>query len=296
MQEIRFWRAVMMLFIIGLILTFLFHVFSVIIPFFIGIVIAYLVHPLVDKFTALGWRRDVVVIVLYLILLVSAVVSISILWPKLYSEANIAMQEAPSYAKALDSLMESINQKISALTAKLFGGHGMNFSIPMKASQFLEDMFYKLPSKIIGMAHAGIWIILIPFVSFFALSHGKKWIDGIFALTPSEHVEGLLGIFAELNATLGAYVRGILLESMCVGFITMIGLAAMGVEGAVLIGLVTGCVNFIPFMAPWIGGGAGIKCGVLSKLATVDFYWNWNFNYFRAHGRRFYFNSICCGR
>lgn len=53
----------------------------------------------------------------------------------------------------------------------------------------------------------GLWLLIIPFVSFFGLSQGRNWIDMLFQWTPSEHVESLLGLMAEINAALGGYMR-----------------------------------------------------------------------------------------
>ena len=130
--------------------------------------------------------------------------------------------------------------------------------IPFHAHDFMTGIFLKLPENITSVAHAGLWIVIIPFVSFFGLSHGKKWMDALFNLTPSRYVESLLGLLAEINVTLGAYIRGVMIESLCVGLLIILGLRFLGVKDAVLIGVTTALVNPIPFMAPVVGGALAL--------------------------------------
>lgn len=241
---------------------------QVILPFVIGVILAYLLNPMVEYFVAIGWKRDRVVLILYLLFLGSAGLALFWVWPKLVREANAAISEAPSYAAALDRLVDDLNRQLRKFIGGINKSDAGTLLIPFKPSETLRGLIVQLPKTILNMAHIGMWVLIVPFVTYFTLSHGKRWIDGIFSLTPAEYVESLLGLFAELNATLGAYVRGILLESMCVGFLTMAGLLMLGVEGAVLLGIITGLVNFIPFMAPLIGGGLALGAAYFQGVPT----------------------------
>lgn len=258
MNEIRFWRAVFSLLALGLILFALVKVFTVVLPFVFGLMLAYVVSPLVDRFTALGLRRDRVVLVLYLALLTLGVVLCMWLVPPLLHESNQTLTALPRYAKELDNLVCRFNAETQRLLTPLMGVRAQSLMIPFQADNLMTSVFLKLPENIVSVAHAGLWIIIIPFVSFFGLSQGKHWIDTLFNLTPSKHVESLLGLLAEISATLGAYVRGVMLESLCVGLLIILGLRFLGVNDAVLIGVITALVNPIPFMAPVIGGGLAV--------------------------------------
>jgi len=258
MNETRFWRSTLALLALALAILFLAHVWTVLLPFIFGIIIAYLVNPLVDGMASLGLKRGRVVLILYLLLLGVGIFLAMSLIPALVREMNQAVVEVPSYASALDGLIASINVEIQKLLTPVLKSRAKIIVIPFAAQKFLESLVLQLPQNVLSVAHVGLWIIVIPFMSFFALSHGKRWMDLIFDITPSEYVEGLLGIIAELNATLGGYVRGVIIESFCIGLLTIIGLLIMGVKGAVLIGFVTGLVNFVPFMAPLIGGGLAL--------------------------------------
>jgi len=261
MSEIRFWRAVFSLLALAVVVLFFLGAWNVIVPFLMGGVIAYLVYPLVDRLVAMGYRQDRVVLILYISLLLIAGLLGSWLLPALVREANLALTQLPTYAEKLNGVVLDLNYEIQTFLRRFLGDRAEGISIPFDASKFIEQLFYKLPANILNVAHFGLWILIIPFVGFFVLTQGQKWIDMLFQWTPSEYVESLLGLLAEINASLGGYIRGTLLDAMCVGFMTMFGLLIIGLDGAVLLGFITGLLNIIPFMAPLVGGSLALLAG-----------------------------------
>jgi len=261
MSEIRFWRGVVSILAVALVLVFLFSVWDVLLPFIFGLVIAYLFHPLVDRFVAMGLRRDRVVAVLYVLLLIGGIGLGSWMLPRLYREANLALSSLPSYASVLNEIIDNSNLKIQQALSRFLGGNAANIVVPFRAEDLVQTLFSSIPGSLLNFAHFGLWVFIIPIVSFFALGQGKRWINHLFQLTPSQYVESLLGLMAEINATLGGYVRGLFLESAFVGFLTMAGLLAMDIKGAILLGFVTGVLNVVPFLALIIGGVVAIIAG-----------------------------------
>lgn len=238
----------------------------ILIPFFLGLIIAYLVHPLTDRFVVVGLRRDRVVMVLYVFLLGFAIAAAMIFLPILVREAQTTIQEFPTYAASFDRTVTHVNEDVRRFLGRFLGKRADLFTIHFKADQLFELILDQIPQNLANVAHFGLWMLIIPFVCFFGLSHGPKWIDAIFDLTPSEYVESLLGLFAEVNATLGAYIRGQILDAMCVGLLTMVGLWGLGFQGAAIMGLVTGLLNVIPFAAPIAGGGLTLLFAYIQGL------------------------------
>jgi predicted PurR-regulated permease PerM len=81
---------------------------------------------------------------------------------------------------------------------------------------------------------------------------------------------------AEINATLGAYIRGQLLDAMCVGLMTMGGLWILGFNQAVLLGVLCGFLNPIPFLAPIVGGSLALLIAYfqgMSFAALFGIFW-----------------------
>lgn len=258
MSEAKVWRIVLYLGILAAAGLFLFQVWGVLIPFILGLVIAYLIQPLVDKFVAIGLRRDRVVIVLYLLVVGGGLAIAFFLVPLFFDEIDSALRELPVYAQRINVLVDMINVKLNAGIHHVFGKKVQSVFLPFKADKFLEGWVTQLPQNIVGIAHVGMWIFIIPFVAFFALAQGGEWMDKLFDWTPSHYVEHLLGLLAEINATLGGYIRGSLLDSMCVGATAMVGLWFLGFDSPVLLGVLTGVLNIVPMAGPIIAGAIAL--------------------------------------
>lgn len=258
MTEGALWKTIGAVVGLAVGVVFFINVWIVAVPFVLGLVIAYLVNPLVERFVAMGYRRDRVVGILYTALLAAMGLSAVFLLPTFTREFNLLIADIPTYAASINELVARLNAGIQEILQRVIGMRAKNFYIPFQAEQFLETLVLQLPSKLLNFAHVGLWVLIVPFVAFFALNQGRKWIDFLFDTTPSEHVEGLLGFLAEINATLGGYIRGQLWEALCVGLATMGGLLVLGIDGAVLIGVLTGLMNPVPFMAPVVGGAIAV--------------------------------------
>ena len=266
MSEIKFWRAVGSLLALGLAIAFIVAVWRVLVPFLLGFVLAYLVSPLVGRFVAIGLRRDRTVLVLYVLLLgVTAAVG-AVVVPSFYREAHALADEIPKYTAALDRAVEHLNDLGRNSLGRVLGPQAASFSLPFRSEQFVESLVKSLPGNLLEFAYTGIWILIIPFVSFFALSQSQRWIDALFAWVPAQKVESLLGFLAEIDAALGGYIRGQALVAVCVGLLTMGGLALLGFNGAVMMGCLTGFLNLVPFMAPLVGGSIALFAGYFQGL------------------------------
>ncbi len=269
MNPMRFWKAVFSLLALAIGLWVLVSVSSVLIPFLLGVMIAYLIHPLVDRFVAVGFRRDRTVVVLYLTFLGATCALVVWLLPLLIRETKDIIQQLPAYEISFNSMIQRFNAEQYKFTHHALGKKAPLMVLTFNAGNIVDLLLHKIPENALGFAHIGMWLLIIPFVSFFALSNGRDWIDMIFDWTPSEYVESLLGFLAEVNATLGGYVRGQILDAMCAGFATMIGLMVLGFDWAVLMGLISGLLNVVPFMAPVIGGSLTLLLAYFQGLPTA---------------------------
>jgi predicted PurR-regulated permease PerM len=208
------------------------------------------------------------VLVLYVSLLAATVGIGFLLLPTLIREVGTVLAHLPTYIANFNAMMDQLTASIRHVLLHVIPKHANRFAIPLRADNMMEGALYKLPGGLLSVAHWGLWVFIIPFVCFFALREGRDWIDKLFDLTPSEYVENLLGLMAELNATLGGYVRGQILDALCVGVFTMFGLFILGFDGAVLMGCLTGFLNLVPFMAPIVGGSVALLLGYFQGLPT----------------------------
>ena len=110
---------------------------------------------------------------------------------------------------------------------------------------------------ILGLATA-------PVLIFYLMKDSGPIRESLHAPFPTAVRPYLRDILDIADRTLGGYIRGQLLLGVTVGVIVAVGLLAIGVPFAVLLGIVAGLTELVPIIGPWIGGAVG----VLVTLAT----------------------------
>ena len=85
------------------------------------------------------------------------------------------------------------------------------------------------------------------------------------SIVPNMYFEMTFATFANVDKAIGNYLRGTLLQSSLVGIIIFLGLVIIGfqIQAAILIGIVAGVSNAIPFLGPVIGLITGILYAII---------------------------------
>ena len=126
------------------------------------------------------------------------------------------------------------------------------------------------PKSRLSMLGEGLstWIVA-PAVFFFLLRDGSRIKIGLVRAVPNRLFEPTLAVFADLDRALGGYVRGIFLESCFLGVSVGLLLRVLGVPvgWAILVGLVAGATNPVPYIGSTVALVGGLSFFVVSDSA-----------------------------
>ena len=253
---------------------------SVLTPLFIGLAIAYLLHPAVDWLTQKLRRRGLAILLTYLLaacflggLICGFVILILGALPQgspreittqIFAYFESAYQAADAYlsdflpdgmpspiAAGLEQLSESLERRFSVEAAGTFlsglGNAMLHFFIGLVASVYLlkdRDFFYMLWERLLSVL-----------------------------LTQRAH--GLLNEnLSEINQVLSTFVKGAMIDSLIIAFLSSVVLTALQVDYAVIIGLLDGVLNIIPYFGPFFGmlpafAVAAVTAGPLHGMFAV---------------------------
>ncbi len=119
---------------------------------------------------------------------------------------------------------------------------------------------FKSNSKIALFFNAISKWIIMPFVFIFVLIDEGEIKKFLINIIPNRYFEMTFTTIAKVDDAIGNYLRGTLLQSSLVGIVIFIGLVIVGfkLQAAILIGIIAGISNAIPFLGPIIGLGAGV--------------------------------------
>ena len=115
---------------------------------------------------------------------------------------------------------------------------------------------------VLGNAFAALFSII--FMTFFLLKDGYLLPKFVITLTPPKHLDRIKNIQERTYELMSSYLLGILTQVAITSTIVTLGLFLIGVENALIIGLLAGIMNLIPYVGPIIG----MIIGVLVALTT----------------------------
>ncbi len=252
------------------------NLFSILTPFIIGLVLAYVLHPIVgfvEHRLKLGRVLGILVVAAVMLLLVG--VFLAILVPILYEQVNSlvdAMSDYFSKENVADDLFskfnlpEDVRNQLNQLVKD-----GLS-----RINETLDNLLKVKPDAIQPVAAGSLeaarqtmhvafsvfgWIgaliatsFLTAIITFWYLTDMDKIPSVIRRLLPVKNRERLWEILLKANAGVGGFVRGQLIACLGVGLLTTVLILIVGPRKyAVLIGFLAGSVHFIPYLGPAVG-------------------------------------------
>lgn len=231
-------------------------------PFGIGVVVAYLISPLVDRIEGVmpnsgrigKMRRSIAILTVYVgIGAVLAIMSVTVI-PALVRETFDFVENLPDY---VDAAREEAN----------YWTHRYREDVPEdvreqiegnldKITESLGNLLQPLISGTIGTVRSFIGLvaglILLPLWLYYVLKDEEPMKRFFYNLWPENIRDDVQQIASIVDRVLSAYIRGQLLLGVIVGLMSGIGLWAIGVQQAVALGVVAGVLEMVPIIGPWL--------------------------------------------
>lgn len=110
----------------------------------------------------------------------------------------------------------------------------------------------------------------VTFMTFFFLKDGALFRNMIEAITPDEMTAKVNSIIDRTNHLLTRYFGGLIIQLIIITTIVSIGLSIIGVENAVLIGLLAGLCNLVPYVGPLAGTAIGTTLALATSSGSQD--------------------------
>lgn len=229
----------------------------------LGALLAYLLDPVVNRVEAQGLGRTVATALVAVGLLALIGVPLALLFPVLAAQV-VELQAGID----LGAASEALGQLEGWLEARLRPFGGGEVDLRERAADFvaahLGDLFGLLPS-VLSIATQ---LVVVPFVAFLLLKDGRRFRKGFIGLIPNRYFEFTLNVLRRADEQLGGYLRGQFLAALIVAVLSILVLWWLGVEYYLIIGIIAGLANLIPYLGPIIGGAVAI---LVSAATTGSF-------------------------
>jgi predicted PurR-regulated permease PerM len=231
-------------------------------PVVISVFLAYLLAPLVDAIENRGLSRTAAVIIVFLSFMVTFGLMISLLWRNMLDELQHLI--AGVKIDNPEQLIDGIKQNLKAALPGLAHTNIIDKLVEIGV-QYGEKFIDQVMQGVAGLFSAIGEIIIIPFLIFFILKDSRSLKKNIVKRIPNRYFEMSLSLIHKASLQLGLFIRGQLLDATIVGILAMIALSFLKLRYALLIGVLAGMANMIPFLGPIVGGIPAIIVSIVDK-------------------------------
>lgn len=97
------------------------------------------------------------------------------------------------------------------------------------------------------------YLLIVPFIAFFLTRDRRRMRRVVVQSVPNQFFEMMFNLYHKVDQKLGAYLRGIVIESVIIGVLTVAGLWMVDVRYFVVIGFFAGVSNVVPYFGPFAG-------------------------------------------
>jgi len=163
----------------------------------------------------------------------------------------------------LETLLRTVNRDLPADMSV----------IDMAAQQVSEVLNISFIQNFVGstmgiLGNIAVASFSISFIAFFFLKDESSFYETIMIIVPEKYEDKMARALSSIKRLLIRYFIGIIAESTCILIIVAIGMSIIGMsfQQALVMGLIVGILNIIPYVGPWIGGAIVIVMGIASQL------------------------------
>lgn len=247
--------------------VFLYLLAPVLTPFVVAATLAYMGDPLTDRIEARLSRTWAVVIV-FVFIITLVLLALLVLLPLLEKQVSHLIAKLPVYIDRIQNIF------IPWLTGML---GGVDLGLDLESLKGMVREHWAKAAGVLGtVSKSGLAMIavlanllLIPVLTFYLLRDWDILVARIHELLPRRVEPTVVRFAKESDEVLGAFLRGQLSVMAALGTLYSVGLWLVGLDFALLIGMLAGLVSFVPYLGFMVGI---VVAGVAVMLQFQDVY------------------------
>jgi len=239
------YTSILKVILVFLIIFFLYLIREVIALVFVAVVLAAALDPFVDFFQKNKIPRAVSILVIYLVIFAVFSLVIVLLIPPVSEQVGQLAKNLPDY---YERVLLGINE--------IRDGGGQSATLPEalgSLSDNLAEATKGVFTTLTGIFGGLISLISVLVIVFYLVVEEKGLKHFIRFVTPNQYQAYVTNLVDRIQVKMGLWLRGQLTLMLIVGLMTYIGLMIMGVKYALLLALIAGLTEIIPFVGPFIG-------------------------------------------
>lgn len=247
---------------------------TVVLPVVLALIFYYLLRPILRLLEDFRIPRIWGILIIFLGVIGLITLLIVLVFPFLREQFQTLIMEFPDY------FMQLLTNLDAFLRTSFIGDYyrGSSFDIeqliatlPTNLADTLQSTITTIITGITGfistITSVILSIVIVPFILFYLLKDGEKLPEYFVKLLPPRFRDDTREVLSEADKQLGAYIQGQLIVAFCIGVMVYIGFLIIGMDYALLLGVLAMVTSVVPYLGPAIA----ITPAAIIALVTSPF-------------------------
>jgi predicted PurR-regulated permease PerM len=237
---------------------------GILLPFVVGVGIAYLLDPLVDRLERGGLSRTVATVLIVLAFFAFVIGLILVLAPIVYAQLIGFIERLPDYLEAVRVWLEPAIARVLKVI-----GVTEREALSTAVGNYGETAVGWAAGILAGLASGGAalfnlaaLILVTPLVAFYFLRDWNRILARIDSWLPRRYAATIRAQARDIDRVIAGFVRGQAMVALSLGTFYGIGLSLIGLDFGLAIGIITGFLTFIPIIGQAVGFAVSLGLGI----------------------------------
>ncbi|UJF25571.1 AI-2E family transporter [Planococcus sp. 107-1] len=247
---------------------------TVVLPVVLALILYYLLRPILRLLEGFKIPRIWGILIIFLGLIGLITLLVVLVFPFLKTQFQNLIMEFPNY------FMQLLTDLDAFLRTSYIGDYYMGSSfdieelvatLPGNITDTLQNTVTSIISGVTGListiTSVILSVVIVPFILFYLLKDGEKLPEYFVKLLPPRLRQDTREVLSEADKQLGAYIQGQIIVAFCIGVMIYIGFLIIGMDYALLLGVLAMVTSVVPYLGPAIA----ITPAAIIALVTSPF-------------------------
>lgn len=231
----------------GAVVSFLWKLLA---PFLISSLIAYLLYPIIKKLHSQKIHKGLAIIIIYILFFGGTAFLVYSLYPIALLQLRDLNEHLPQLIAMYEEIIYQLYESTSFLPETV---HDKIDQLIYTVEQSLEKVLSNLVDGVTKIFDLIVMLTVIPVLVFYFLKDFAKIKAYVKKFIPNKYKSLSGKLLHAVDESLGNYIRGQLIVCLFVGLTTWIVFEFIGVNYALILAIIMGLTNIIPYFGPIIG-------------------------------------------
>jgi len=248
----------------AVVVLFIYLTKGVMLPFLAGLAVAYFLDPIADRLEALKVPRGAaagLVIAVFFLVIVGVVLAF---WPILQSQIAAISKSLP---QTLAGLRPWLNDVLQTLSDRF--GQDVAGDVDSMLASFSDELLARVKDGAGSILKSGLAVfnilslmLISPVVAFYLLRDWDLLVAKVDSWLPPSGSEVVRALATNVDTVLAGFVRGQLMVSTIMGILYAIGWSVVGLDFAILLGVLAGVMSIVPFVGALFAAAVAVAMGI----------------------------------